>query len=494
MQHLPFGSFNPRFYGVSLTVGDRERFEALREYHNAETLTPGAAGEGRQSIEEISTISAIDHELRHFHDFLVSPLGTVMMGLRMQASINGVQAAMAIKRCGGQYAPAPVGRWMQWNIAARQEWIRSTGRFFGIERLEDFVVLPSGVDISHLTVNPGAHSIQDSLAPEQELAGHAKAAAQAYSSMKSWRQQRVSDVGFDVAADDIFEAAAHIVQMQAVWNGQGAAAAETFLRFVLTSATRHLRPLQVLWTALERAPQTVSAQRISELITWMMLGSGEDLAARGNPAFRYAVVLTLAAASPANEVFVDQMPTMRLFHRLDGIAGTTEWKRNLLAAGAAADRRVKLYLQLSNTCAGGYYDALFAVAHQWHKDQSAARQTFMADPESLAHPTRYLSERAYPLPFVETRFGSMAHRRSINVDPATSRAVAIDAGGRNIISYISCLDSSQPIECLDSVFDARLTSHLIDLLFLDEPALDLYENYWRSRLGSILGKEVVSVY
>ena len=318
MQHLPFGLFNPRFYGVSVILGDEDRNDAVEHYGRAKDPGEWIRNTGTPSLNDISTLSAMDHELRHFHDFLLSPIGTVTMGLRMQASINGIQAMRALGQCQGSFVPVPLTRWIEWDAGKRQRWIGSTGRFFGIERSDDLVAVPHVEGIAHAKYQVGAHPVPESLPHEHKLSSYALSAAQAYASMSVLRQRR-SQYDMDVSADDVFEATAHLVQMQAVWTGQGEAAAQSLLEFITTSSAKHLMPLQVLWTALQRSSHPVNVRRMTELFTWMLLGSWEELTSSGHPASRYFQVLELAAAAPDADVFVRVMATAKLFHLLDAL-------------------------------------------------------------------------------------------------------------------------------------------------------------------------------
>jgi hypothetical protein len=494
LEHIPFGSFNPRFYGVSVFLSDHGRLDAMHRYVATEDVGKYATNSVPASFDEISTLSVIDHETRHFHDFLISPLGTSMMGLRMQASINGIQAFKAIKRSLGRYVPVPIGRWMQWNNATRQQWVESTGKYCGITRLDDMVALPNVTDPLPMSVSTGAHPLPDSISPEHELKLYAQLCSGAYSSMSDWRSHRVSDTGVQVGADDVFETLAHLVQLQSVWTGQGEEPGKVFLRFILTSPALHLHPIQVLWEALKRAPEPVSIRRLIELVMWTLLGPEQKLRSDGHPAFRFSQLLVLAVTSPDHVVFVEKLPTRRLFELLDTMTETCGWEENIRTAEASADQRIELYRRASQQVSGGYFDSLFAVAEVWHQDQHAARRTFLEDPESITNPLRYLTERAYPLPYVETRLGSMIHERTAPLGVDNSRAIAVDDDGKRVISYISCLSTPKTIDSLDNVVSARLSTHLVDWLFVDEPTVDGYEEYWRSRLETILGKEIVSVY
>ena len=104
------------------------------------------------------------------------------------------------------------------------------------------------------------------------------------------------------------------------------------------------------------------------------------------------------------------------------------------------------------------------------------------DPEALVDLLRYLNERLFPLPFVEIRLGWMLHERDEPLDSPSSRAIAVDVEGKKVLAYIGKLDSEQATEGLDNVLSARLLTHMLDFLFVDEPALDLYENWCRSQI------------
>jgi hypothetical protein len=494
MNHLPFGAFNPRFYGVSMFLGsDDDRLDILDRYGQARDPAEWSRKNRAPSLAEISTISASDHEFRHFHDFLLSPLGTITMGMRMQASVSGFQAMKALKGCRGRFVPVPLIRWIEWDPVARQRWIDSTGRYFGIGRSDDIVALPHAPDVAHLKFQIGAQAVPDSLPQEQQLGAYALPAAQAYAAMQIRRKRRVSMFDLEVSADDVFEAVAHLVQLQAVWTGQGEEQTNVFLHFVLTSSEKHLMPLQVLWHALQRSSHVIGPNRAVELLTWMLLGSYEQSDSSGHPASRYFQVLQHLFLSSNDDVFIGRMPAAELFDRLDALTGSPPWRDNLRSAGASAERRSSAYSNLNQTLKGGYFDALFAVAAAWHNDQASARQTFLGDPESLANPLRYLTEERFPPPFLEIRQGDRLHVRDRPMDSPNFVAIAIDEEGKNVLSYIG-KQPSQTTKGLDNVRTARILTHMVDFLFADEPVVDLYEHWCRSQIQNLIGKELFSVY
>ncbi|MBI5716376.1 MAG: hypothetical protein HZC37_01660 [Burkholderiales bacterium] len=491
MSHLPFGAFNPRFHGVSLFV-TAERMGRIAGYEAVADPSSWAARSDALSLEEISTISVLDHERRHFHDFLVSPFGAVMMGMRMQASLAGLQAIKLLKQCVGKWVPAPIGRWIHWDDRQRRDWISTTGEAYGFT-LGDVVALPHHPENAPAPHKSGIHAVADDLPVEEQLAQYALAATSGYRFMEVLRTKRVDGFGITIAADSVFEATAHLVQSQAIYTGQSAQASRLFEEFIANSDLSHLQALNTMALALHRATGDVSAERICELFTWMMLGPPDKVLSSGHPAARCGGVLTLLAQQPKNAVFRARAPTTAIFDALDRIFGEADWRSNVAAASAASDRRMAKFDRAAERLDGGYFDSLFAVARHWHSDQSASRSAFVEEPGSLSKPLRYVEESAYPAPFLEVRLPAGVHQRSKPVRSERMRAVAVDAEGLQAIGYTCQPPGSHPDGLLDATHNARITTHVMDLVFQDEPVADAYDKYWRDVLAGMIGKRVASL-
>src|SRR5687768_6984442 len=109
-----YGGFDPKFLGVTV------RFEGSRPWnwhtfmmvHSSEpdkvlaeanaALAKGTA----EAFDHVSVGTVLNHELRHFHDFLLSPIGNRIFRLRLMALINGV-FALAISTDQEAYLPVP---------------------------------------------------------------------------------------------------------------------------------------------------------------------------------------------------------------------------------------------------------------------------------------------------------------------------------------------------------------------------------------------------
>jgi hypothetical protein len=504
VEHIAFGAFNPRFYGVSLLLSDASRLDAIRTYMSADDIATWAKS-STLSLSEAAMLSASDHELRHFHDFLLSPFGTAIMGLRMQASINGIQAMKLTQKVPGRFLPVPLMRWISWDTERRRRWVLDTGSFFGIETDDDIVPIPHASELSEIDVKIGLTAVNETSPIKEQLSKYVLLSALSYASMDRLRQDRFSQHNIDLNADDLFESTAHLVQLQAIWTGQGEEALKAFFNFVLGSKTKQLKPLQLLFAALQEQPLTF--HRLLEIFTWILFGSSKNLLgslknvwSAEHPAKRYLQVITLTSEASVRDFLTHPMNVDQLFEFLDEATESGSWRHNLQDAMASADRRHDVYLKAAKSLNGGFFDALFNVARMWHHDQLLARNTLAQDPDSFTNPLRYITERRYPTPFMETRFGEGVHLRDTPLNLPHISTICADQDGKQVIAYIGRPTSiisggeTESVSDARSVRDARIATHMIDFLFSDEPISDLYERWCRNLVMGITEKKLISVY
>lgn len=488
MDHIAFGAFNPRFYGVSVFVGGEDRRKAITRHWVEERARD--LDQSLPSFTDICLAGVPDHEMRHFHDFLVSPLGTVTMGLRMQASINGFQTLKLLGACAGKFVPVPLTRWLGWDVQSRREWIRETGRAYGVKGEDDVVMLAH--DVGSIPVR--SQQMVDAGSVETGAAMTATVAAQAYASMQTLAQERVNWNGTQLAAVDLYEAVAHLVQVQALWTSEGESAAARFLEYLLNSDSPHHQALQALCSTLQRSTRPTKLERLVEVFTWMLLGPWEQKISGESLIARYSKVLEIARTDPAYWVFTSDVDTSKLFDGLDSLTGSLPWRQCLDSGIAGAGRRIEEYRKASRVLEGGYYDDLFALAHLWHAEQLESRTIVKEDPAALARPLRYVQELKFCVPFIEFRLGSEVHEWDQPVRGPRVRTITIDADARRVLSYIQGPDARRSEKDLEAVFSSRILSHMVDFVFTDEPAVDLYEHWCRSQVEATIGKKLLSVF
>jgi hypothetical protein len=122
-----FGEFDPRFLGVSLAVSSAKRADFPCNYAlGPETMTDSDASglDDDEFIEQISWITVLPHEFRHFHDHIVSPYGSRAMHARCVLAFNTTMLLAGIYKDQGSASantlPAPLSAWCRTPKAERE--------------------------------------------------------------------------------------------------------------------------------------------------------------------------------------------------------------------------------------------------------------------------------------------------------------------------------------------------------------------------------------
>src|SRR5262249_2557601 len=80
----------------------------------------------------MAEMTVLEHELRHFHDFLLSPYGQMLFRWKLQAWFNGFQALVLLLRAadqsGANCLPIPVARWCRMTEEKRRAQIMQWDR------------------------------------------------------------------------------------------------------------------------------------------------------------------------------------------------------------------------------------------------------------------------------------------------------------------------------------------------------------------------------
>jgi hypothetical protein len=484
-----FGSFEPGFYGITTVHADLEAMDLFASYDRTEDV----AGWSRAAGTEIGTsglVSAPEHEIRHFHDFLLSPAGSSLMALQVEAAFNGLQAIQRVIRRPERYLPVPIARWMSWDHPQRTRWTETTGRHFGIDDVSDFVPLPTPGERA-LDADSRTRELQG-LSPLRELAFCAEATALNFGRIAEIRRTMdFAGVGA-FSIDDVFEGSAHVVQAQAIWHGQGAEAAERYLAHLEAGTLSHHRSFKLLLDALRQCRPLVLLTRMAELYTWMLLTSSDELLGKGNPATRLAAVLVLARQRP--ELVGAGVDTVQLWDLLDRATGQS-WRGNLRDSLARLERRRKIYSAHRERFNSPVFDRLFATADMWINDSIATIREVLADPPAYAVPFLYITSKAerLPMPFIRHHFHSNLHKRE---QPLTSewRALTPDDHPELVIAYIGPMGFDLPKEAVDNVLWAMMANFFAEYGFVSEPPDNLLNKHMKDQFKVMVGKEVVHVY
>lgn len=122
-------AFDGRFLGIDLpwTVG-KSLWVGPGERDLTEADQAAISGDGQELLRRTS----VAHELRHFHDFLLAPLGSLVVRSRFLAAVNTLRIIPFLPLRDGSAAtlPVPIGRWLAMAPDEREEYLgRATALF-----------------------------------------------------------------------------------------------------------------------------------------------------------------------------------------------------------------------------------------------------------------------------------------------------------------------------------------------------------------------------
>jgi len=273
---LHFGHFDGQFLGITLTVTS----ETLKAFG----LT---ADDKVSTFEETAPSTVHSHELRHFHDFLLSPRGSITLRQRMAEALNvlSLQAhAKNLSASGVMNAlPVPLGRWADLGEAQRRAFLEPLAVLVGELRVPPVPHLPVA---SRLQLRPVApESDSDAAWFSSNVAAALLARARLHHALHD-------DEGWALTSQQVREGGAFCVQLQEAWWAHGEQAANALFQRTSTDAPSYVLP-QDLWTAAT-GDRTLAA--LTAALTWSQWGAYAG-GASTTPVARFARLLQAASES-----------------------------------------------------------------------------------------------------------------------------------------------------------------------------------------------------
>ncbi len=402
-----YGGFNPRFLGISLFYDSSVNYEAVTSYLIDED-GPEVGG-----LHGITLRSVLDHEARHYVDFLLSTYSAATFRLRLQAMVNGIQAISLVSEMEGSVLPVPLTRWALCGRNEREAFEREWSELFGREM--PAIPMPR-VTREQLWAHPHARveSMNDR-SREERFAAFVEAAAGAYVA--------IDDLTEGFGADDdapylrpvyIHEVSALCTQIAAIHYGQGLEEANAFAKFLVESDLPQAAmwrlvlsvatTLEFLWSGNENPLAAV--RRMLAVAVWAMTGDFVADQRAACPARRFRALAAGLFEDTENRSWSgdidDQESLERMWDYWDRRLGFTPWRRGLSSQIASGERALEQYRVFADNepAAGGLALSAIEVAVRY---QRKLVETMLGDPRVLAVPERHVRAPREQIPHPDTR-------------------------------------------------------------------------------------------
>jgi hypothetical protein len=500
---LDFGGFDGRFVGVSVNI-ESERTARLIEGRANVDLTGLLEGpledQARvDALEAICSASVLSHEVRHFHDFLLAPLGAVVLRARLEAVLHVRQFLMAVAhRTWGRAncVPVPIPRWCRKSPAERAELLTNWNLY---SPRQPFIAPELPYVTKEARPQP-PRGVQD--------IGPTAAANMVVRIMASYETLRLAVTRPEAYQSGTFqpmhvhEASALLVQLQEIWAGIGSDATELFINSVCTDPRRpYAAPLGAVLT-LGGANSMIDAELAGAIVNWSLLGNPADGIALASPVARFARLhhyLTEEGLPNPGTHIAD------LYARWDEAHGDATTLDTVRESRKIDERFVQgLADQVENARSTGIVDLLeetIAFYEDFIRARRCVIDAFLEDPDTYVHPARYLANLAAlskpPLKYVfsgeilpavdSLHSSTIVHvsRKSINGDE-----LGLVLGPSVELLGIEHISRSSAFQFLSyfTLADLLFSEFMRDLDDFDyEIALQTFHTFWKElRLISVL--------
>lgn len=456
-----YGGFAPRFFGVTIRLHSERDFAYLDDYMTGRLQDPEDL-----SLKVIALKSVLEHEVRHFHDFLVSPYGSFVFRAKLQAAIHGHALLGLLKELPGEWLPAPVVAWCLMKDQERQEYIAEWRATLGSGI--SLVELPNLEQIDFSKVAPSAEISLKSSDPNAAIAFLAHSVQLSYNRIRELTQGMMADTSSpELTPCNFFEVLALSTQLQSIWHAQSADCAQVFWAMLAESEASYAklwRRVQVLVMGLPAprhsnhgSPSVID--QIVAVVLWCTLGNLMSDNIRACPNGRFLLLENFLKTHGSDEdIAYDVAPVWR---RWDEALGFRSWRdgvEHTLVSNKLHGAR------LEQSQDGGIGHIASEIFRSFCQQQEIVVQTFLKDPNLLVKQEQYVNSArgaGLPMPIIRLEMSGFH--------------IPCPSGGTWIPMWEDKLDSpfSQIVQCGDQCTDDFLayTANLERMILLSDLVL-----------------------
>lgn len=391
MVQLDYGGFDPSFIGVTLRFSSSKAWTTFEASRRTDSPLDLANRQGEDAFEALAVTSVVSHEVRHFHDFLLTPYSSRVFKLRVKALIYVVQALPFLVEGEGNCFPVPIPRWCCLTEA---------------ERLREISFLPPRPD--GLPWRP----IDLPLMQGIDLAGPRQGRLDSQSRDDVVRQilQRVMEIEEQIGQLtfnpetvgqrssfqpwQILELSGILVQIQDLWQTYGLDHTQLFVDHLSSAKGNPYSTLLSLVAEMwSRGGSPLDWIGASAVATWSLLGSYEKDGWRACPTVRFIRLWRYLSENGLPRTSFDVVSLLELWSArlgLSSVADGLNETRKTFSQLVTLLERFERQSPPGSLLSTGYIPLLLRVAGGVAKASGHMIDRFLANPADYVNPRKYL--------------------------------------------------------------------------------------------------------
>ena len=435
------GRFDPKFLGVAIRAKRAAEVQSFRLSDRDGPLQTSvlSALSDEAVISDLSRLTVLQHEVRHFHDALLYPMGHLATRARIFASLNGFKAGiiLARPRDGANVLAVPLQDWLLMPAPDRKAFLRREGHRIRRDlRTPALPVLNRDDDIAGFS----SEAFKDADSHEV-LVATCRLALNYYRRVEDlWRSPHGVDDEIVVPAVDLWEASGLICQLAAIESLSNNDMMQRFWSWMGRYGPRsYRRGMTALSSVLEQMDWSSTLRNYLVLASWSQLGPYKVELTDSAPGSRLGKLLDAAQQGKrwsSDWSFMDLIHSWDEIAEADSIASLKEASDEFIRfAAESAIRADGLALVLGTS--------LFTALGTAHERMLKA---FLDDPDSYVDPNAYTANRTvYPSPCVGITYPT-------GPNAGVDWIEATPAGWLPQISFDDALSVATVAELADAIF------------------------------------------
>jgi hypothetical protein len=472
-----YGAFDSRFYGIIVRF-DAQHQHAWAKFNEltqaktpAEFVKIGDAalrGPKDKAIETFLLGTVDSHELRHFHDSILSSHGNQFYRFRITTALNGFQALSL--NPANKTVPVPLQKWHALNNNQRNTLVKRWSKLYGDTdiRKDSFLSNP----IIRKTV-------------------------ETYNGMKNMFinpnfENKDGNIVFDVG--HILEASALFVQSQDVHTAFGEEHANMFINFILNNqqSDRYTRVVRILADKVRRGRDdevVFFVPIMNAICTWCLLGDYIDEKWNACPTVRFARLMELLD----DEGLPDpDTPIKGLFQRWNeklGFRSVEQVLRHTLEVNERFVKRLKEAEPQYPTQLKRHLDTAISAATMMTENNKYMTSLFLSNIDSYTNPYLYIQKRkewpAAPIMYTFTGGGMLVDKMAFSkMNMSLVNAVQMNGDSKILVTNMISDRKTDGVDIVDPKIAENAFSDftLMDFFFCELRCNDPEFNWVRQSL------------